>query len=282
MKWSDKEDEKHRRKRGKAMKSRRYDTAFYEKEADENKYLFFDKVVCKEESVPPHFHDSIEFVLVIKGQCDIYINGNKNQVKEGDGVFIDSFDVHYYEYYQGSEYYVFLISRSCLYSENILNQKRLPMFLKKSEKYEEIKGLFDNAYSLWKESNEVFRIGFVNMILGVMSSYYELTKLEKKGEVEIFVNTLLYINQHFTEKISLEFLSSQSGYSKSYFSTLFHKFVGMNLREYINRRRIAEFERIKRCDTHQPTYMIASECGFDSLKTFYRAYHKYGKADNKR
>lgn len=251
-------------------------SAFYEKAADDNNYLYLNKVICKKNvATSPHFHDSIEVVMAIRGKCGIRINGDAYVLDEGDCAFIDRFDVHYYEYFPDSEYYVFLVSKKYLDESNGFDKKRPAAFLPKCENYDSLKSLFDSTYRLWSSSNETFRRGLVNVILGALSGHYILQDREFKGETKALVDALLYINENYDSEITLELLSAKLGYSKTYFSSLFNKFAGMNLREYINRRRICEFERLRSQQPDMPVYAAAQECGFNSLKTFYRAYNKY-------
>ena len=44
----------------------------------------------KQSYIPPHWHRSIEFSLVCKGEVDLWINNHKNTLKEGDFIFINS------------------------------------------------------------------------------------------------------------------------------------------------------------------------------------------------
>lgn len=250
------------------------DFASYEKKADENSYLYFDKINCEGSlTTSPHFHDSIEVVLVTKGKCLIHINGTENMLNEGDFAFIDRFDVHYYTYFKDSSYFVLLISKKYVHGTDF-DKKKLDMYLPGLNNKSHITDIFDNAYSMWEESNETFKKGFVNIVLGALSSAFPLTERQTKGEVQVLANTLTYINENFDKEISLEFLSNKFGYSKNYFSTLFNKFTGTNLREYINQRRICEYERLKSEQSELPVYVLAEKCGFSSLKTFYRALEK--------
>ena len=122
------------------MNNQNSHTAFYEKAADRKNYLYFEKVSCGEKiATAPHFHDSIELVMSVKGQSIIYINGVKNVIKEGESVFIDRYDIHYYKYLPGSVYYVFLISEKYLDSCNGFDKKRLPAFLPATMKSDDIK-----------------------------------------------------------------------------------------------------------------------------------------------
>ena len=113
--------------------------AFYEKMADAKNYVYFKKVKCGDKTATyPHFHDSIELVLCTMGKCGVCINGKENILDEGDGAFIDRFDVHFYRYFPESEYYVLLLSEKYLDDDNGFNKNRLPEFLPKCEKYEEV------------------------------------------------------------------------------------------------------------------------------------------------
>ncbi len=258
------------------MDKRSTRSAFYEKEADANNYLYLRKLTSdKYVGRLPHYHDSVELVLTIKGQCVVFINGNKYILNEGELAFIDRFDVHYYEYIQDSEYYVMLINKKLLNDFNGFDKQKLPVFLQKCDKFDEFKQLFDSVYNLWHEANYVFRSGFVNIVLGMLSDQYTLVERELKGDVKALVHALMYLDENYSQNITLEFLSNKFGYSKNYFSSLFNKFTGMSLREYLNRRRIYEFENLKKQNPSEPTYLIAQKCGFESIKTFYRAYNCY-------
>jgi len=253
--------------------------AFYEKKADRNSYLYFNKVSSTERiDTRTHFHDSIEVVIMCEGSCSIHINGEEIVLRKGDCAFVDRFDVHYYGYREECTYYVFLVSEKYLDERNGFDKNRLAAFLPRCEKFEEIKNLVESAYLLWETGNETFRSGLVNTVLGALSGQYPLVKRETKGEVKTLVNTLLYINENSDKDITLELLSNKFGYSKNYFSSLFNRFAGMNLREYINQRRISEYERLRVQEPGLPVYALAHQCGFNSLKTFYRAYEKHSKS----
>jgi len=252
------------------------DLAFYEKKADVKNYVYFNKVVCNDKvAFYPHFHDSIELVLCVKGQCCVCINGIENLLEEGDGVFIDRFDVHFYRYFPESEYYVLLISEKYLDDDNGFNKKRLPEFLPKCEKYKDIERLLDNLYELFDKESDVIKKGVANTVLGIFSNCYPQVDRKHNGEARLLVDALMYINENYRDEITLDEVSRKLGYSKNYFSFLFNKFTGMNLREYINSRRVNEFERLKAANPSVPTYVLAEESGFSNSKTFYRAYKKY-------
>ena len=168
----------------------------------------------------PHFHDSIEVAVCVKGNCCVCINGTDNVITEGEGVFIDRFDVHYYKYFPDSEYYVLLVSDKYLDDDNGIKKKRLPVFLERCRRYAEINRLFDALYQMYDADNDVLKKGIVNVILGIMTSEYPLEERKDKGEVRVLINALLCINENFRENITIDSISKEIGYSKNYFSFL--------------------------------------------------------------
>lgn len=250
--------------------------SIYETAADTSGYIYFAKAVCREQwSLRPHFHDSVEITVVTKGTCHVRINAKEELLQPGTILFVDRFDVHDYHPDLGNEYYVVLVSSEYLDATNGLLKKTLPTFLRRPDAYETIKAFLEYAYPLWENSNETFRIGFVNTLLGLLTRYYDLCERDIKHDARVMTKALKYINQNFSEEITLDILVEKFGYTKTYFSTLFKKFTGMNLREYINRRRISEFERIISQDPGMSIYKASMLCGYRSPNTFYRAYSKY-------
>ena len=80
-------------------------------------------------------------------------------------------------------------------------------------------------------------------------------------------NAIKYIDDHLTEDLSLENLSSYVSVSPIYFHNVFKRSVGKTLREYV------EEQRIKRAihsliSTDRSLTQIAFECGFSSQSYF--------------
>ena len=249
----------------------------YEKEADAVNYIYFEKYCVTGDVLAymmPHYHDSIEFVFMIRGRNRIHINTESKIVQEGEVTFVRSFEPHFYIPEKGSEYYVVLISSKYLDSSNDFISWVFPSFMGKNAKFPLILDLLDYVYKLWKHANETIRKGFVELLLGLMKSFYPMEGGDKKS-TQVFVEVLKFINENFRQEISLKLLATHFGYSQNYLSGLFNEFTGMNLREYVNRCRLNEFYRLKEEQVGIPVCRLAERCGFNSLNTFYRALHKY-------
>lgn len=251
---------------------------YYEKEADAVNYIYFERYKVTGGVLPhmmPHYHDSIEFVFMVRGRNRVHINTESKIVQAGEATFVRCFEPHFYIPEEGAEYYVVLISSKYLDSSNDFMTQTFPSFMGKNAEFPRILEFLDYVFDLWENANETMRKGFAEFLLGLMKAYYPMEGVKNKKSMQAFVEVLKFINENFREELSLELLASRFGYSKNYLSELFNEFTGMNLREYINRCRINEFYRLKEEQVGSPLCRLAERCGFNSLNTFYRVLHKY-------
>lgn len=88
-------------------------------------------------------------------------------------------------------------------------------------------------------------------------------------------HTLSYIDQHFTEKLSLTELAELAGMSPNYFSAFFKKISGVTLWDYISHKRIDMAARlIRRRDSGQNMLDIALLCGFNNTANFNKMFKR--------
>lgn len=88
---------------------------------------------------------------------------------------------------------------------------------------------------------------------------------------------IAYIENHFSEKITLDDLASFSGYNRTYLSTLFKNVVGVNFHEYLTRVRFQK-ALLDLALTDKSLTAVALDNGFSELKTmnalFRRILHR--------
>ena len=81
---------------------------------------------------------------------------------------------------------------------------------------------------------------------------------------------IAYIDEHFTDNISLEDLSIKYHISKSCLNSLFQKKLRISCYQYIRKKRLAESVRLIRAGV--PFKQVASQVGFNDYSSFYRAF----------
>ena len=82
-----------------------------------------------------------------------------------------------------------------------------------------------------------------------------------------------YIKVHFADPISLEEVSSEVGFSGSYFSTLFRKETGKNFLEYLTDVRIEEAKTLLR-ESRMTIENVAKSVGINDYKRFSKTFRK--------
>lgn len=85
---------------------------------------------------------------------------------------------------------------------------------------------------------------------------------------------ITYIQEHYTENITLEELSRVTDRNPQYISSIFSKACGMPLKEYIASLRIEEAKRLLRTSS-SPINMIALKTGYQDAKYFSRVFQKH-------
>ena len=82
-----------------------------------------------------------------------------------------------------------------------------------------------------------------------------------------------YIEDNYSEHISLGKVARVAGLERKYFSAFFHKKVGICFRYWLMRLRIAKAISLMEAENHSIT-QIAFEIGFTDLRTFERAFKR--------
>ena len=83
-----------------------------------------------------------------------------------------------------------------------------------------------------------------------------------------------YIDQNFTQQITLDELSRVAFLSPSYLSRTFRQEYGESIRAYIIRKRL-ELAQDLLHTTDRPIKEVAQRCGFNSLSQFYRSFRNF-------
>ena len=80
-----------------------------------------------------------------------------------------------------------------------------------------------------------------------------------------------YMEQHYKEKITVEELAAQSGYSASHFARQFAKVYGISPIQYLNEIRILHAKNLLRTEQYSMAE-IAQKCGFSNVYYFSRCF----------
>lgn len=86
---------------------------------------------------------------------------------------------------------------------------------------------------------------------------------------------LNFIDEHFTEKLSLDELAEKAGMSPNYFSSFFKKTNGITLWDYINNKRInMAVQLLRENGSGKNILEIATLCGFNNTTHFNKMFKR--------
>ena len=258
----------------------------YESQADAvghfllKKYTGADYPKNPRSSVPT-FHNSIEIIVVVRGEFDVYINGAWHSFGGGSVVYIDKLVPHLTsasDSVDDLEAYALVITLPYLSLPTKNGDMTFDAILPHNrEAFSELSEFIAWGYEHFKEMNTEMKSGFAALVLGIMKKHYQMHKKESQRQTKLLFKVLEYINRHYSEMITLDELARSFGYEKTYLSKIFNSLLGMYLREYLNRYRIAMVNMERKQSAETSLWEIAERCGFESPNTFYRAYKKYSE-----
>lgn len=105
-----------------------------------------------------------------------------------------------------------------------------------------------------------------------VEEFNEIKHVEPKVCRQHFIEeSIKYIKEHFTEKLTLEMVSSKAFVNPKYFSHVFKKEVGVAFSEYVINLRVQHACCLLE-KTNYPAYRISIECGFSDASYFNRVF----------
>ena len=233
-----------------------------------------------------------EVLLIEKGQGTFFYGTTGVSVKEGDVLFIDSFEEHCFKLNSKISQFRcirLLFEISALGTEDdscraFFLSVRFCRFLK----------LSPVIISLMKkhaeESQNIpgFDLIIRSLLMDVLAyaiktgQYETIAEISpaRKRSLSAIENAVVYIRENYAEFLNLSTLLQLTNYSKSQFIRLFKENTGMNVSEYINKYRI-EKACLDLIYTNKNITEIATTNGFNNIQYFSRKFKEYMKCTPK-
>ncbi|MBP5160286.1 MAG: DNA-binding response regulator [Lachnospiraceae bacterium] len=89
-----------------------------------------------------------------------------------------------------------------------------------------------------------------------------------------FNSLITYVDEHFTENITLEFLAKEFAFARTYICGLFQKYLNKSLTVYLTQRRM-QYAKTLIVDEKRQIKEVAVDCGYADYRHFYKAFKRY-------
>lgn len=220
----------------------------------------------------PHFHSSVELVYVLSGALRATVDGETHIVPENTLLIDSSYAVHSYETPEASSLIIAIIPLSEVPS--IAKQLRKQSFARVTLPDDPLCTLRSLMEMMVRfQDATVTMNGLCHALLGQLIDRAGLIPV-REGSQALFIRDVLeYIQAHHAEPLTGEALAARFGYSRSYFSHLFSAHLRCTLADSITALRCGHAAQLLR-ETDMRVADVAMAVGFESLRTFYRAFKK--------
>ena len=241
--------------------------------------IHFDKIY-------PHMHSYSQLLIFLDGECELTIKDKTYIAKPDDMVIVNSGIFHKLSSTSSNEVTLLsvLIDQFSFAPEE-KNMKNISFTLNsleanenlKIDRYESIKYLVYSIikYNSMENINSVYtnRAISYSLFAQLMNDFSLDNKESNKKDVNLNTITRLtsYINDHFRENLTLKSLSEAFNYSTSYISRIFGENLSKSFKEYYDEIRV-NFAMNDIVNTNKSIEEIASDNGFDSARSFVRAF----------
>ena len=238
-----------------------------------------------------HVHKAVELLYVKNGSYTVLLDGVEYEMESGDLVLFCSNAIHHVftKNLPENEYYVIKISPAFFLQFSTeeegaeyvmrfaINRKENKSIWKKKE----LEGtpLFHALQSLIAEHESSKYASQVAVKLKIMEILVEILrsdspKIEKTMHTQtaaLIYNTMVYVRNHYAEDLDERELAKSLGMSYSYFSRSFRRVTGMTFKQYLNRTRVNQAEKLL-CRGASSVSEIATRCGYNSISYFISVY----------
>ena len=239
-----------------------------------------------------HFHDEIELLYITKGSFSCTSNGKDYLSEEGDIYFINSRVPHSTDRLTDGTYSMLLqfspdvfsdfASGAARYLSRFINISKDPVvvFKKGDPLTDELTGYLKsilNEYSSRENSFELYIKSHLCAITAFLSRNEILTDSSVffgGKNISKMMPALTFIDEHFSQPITLDEVSTTINRDPSYFCRLFKKTTNSTFTEYLNFVRICKSEKML-TGTDMSVSDISYRLGFSSVSYFNKIFRKY-------
>ena len=223
-----------------------------------------------------NWHDNTEFIHCTDGYGFVNCDSNSIEMKKGDTVVINARCLHSIRSICNFKYHCLIVDNSFFKDNGIeiekINFDETVDDKSASEKMTNIAACIKNKeLDLYVARTRLAILDYIcHMTENFSHRVLDKSNKTSKGYAAV-LDAIEYINNHFSEKLTLEEIASKVGFSRYHFTRIFKENTGVTVVEHINARRCDNASFLLR-KTNKPISEIGVECGFDSPSYFAKSF----------
>lgn len=239
--------------------------------------------------IPAHWHEAMEILFCLNGSVTIHIEQETLSLSRNQLIVFDSKEVH--SIHSDSNLYMFLCihvdkKQLSVYCPDFelyrIRCRPLPLDDPRSTHYLRLCQLAHTMTrtNVTNESTSAMRSdGTALLMLSDLIRYFSVHSLpETTAPVSHSNDTIreiiTYVNEHYMEKLSLDTIAAQVGFSREYFCRFFKQHMGITFLRYLNEVRISHAGRLL-LNTDLSISDVMLKSGFTNQTIFNRLFKEF-------
>lgn len=251
------------------------DLSLYEKIPSlENNFTVKFRVYNSKSALLPHWHEHIELIYLLSGECEFFINGGERSARAGDLLIVNSAEVHSFEIKDGISYYSMLLFPR-FFDDTELCGIRFQSLVSGDG---EIGRIFDDIHSEYSSNepmSDMMLKSHTYKLVALLGRKYPASddrpRANDSARLQRLNEVLEYISKNYGGGITTRDLAAMCYLSEAHFCRFFKNAVGKSCTEYINQYRI-EKASVLLTNTSDTIAAVAASCGFDDINYFSRVF----------
>lgn len=219
-----------------------------------------------------HLHPFNEILIFLNGDVTYNVESRSRKLEEGDLVIIKQGLYHFADISKSETYerYVFKFPVSVLphFVEDKLETQS--PFLTNVKKYLMLLNQFDSYYGNYSDE-ETYYLFISELTKLLIMMLKEPTRADSNSD-DVITRLIEYIDENIQSNISLDTLSREFNYSKSYISNEFKNNMKIPVMQYVRYKKIIAAHQMILAGAKKS--VVAELLDFNDYSTFYRSYVK--------
>ncbi|AUJ29805.1 AraC family transcriptional regulator [Liquorilactobacillus hordei] len=253
-------------------------------------YAHKDKLSFYKYCAACHWHPDLEFIYIVSGEMDYFVNGKIIHLTPRNGIFVNSKRLHYgfsseqrecifiavviepYSFFESGKYMkIFLESKFSIYTNDFI------LLNSKNNWQEKALKLIQETYKTMQEKidNPLLIQAKITMLCSIIS---EQLRKEEHSKEDLQTRMIIWKMTHFIHKnyykrIDAADIAEAGAVCRSRCFQLFKKQIGQSPNIYLMRYRLAKSCRLL-VTTNITISEISELCGFQTLSYFSYVFRK--------
>lgn len=236
-----------------------------------------------------HSHNSYEIYLFLQGEAEYNVEEKVYSLSPGDIIIIKKHEMHRVHLTGSKEYHRFVLMVSpeffvenhCEELEKIFLENISKTGNKISSDIAKSTGLYDSIMRFKKYSDKFgtpYTVVTKSVLIEMLYLLNEFSNLENTDIInKNIANVIHYLNNNFTDYITLDTLCDKFFVSKYYLCHVFKETTGLTIQQYVREKRLVRATELRK--NGMSLTEAALQSGFENYSSFFRAFTKRYKSN---